>query len=99
MGFDGGSARVDQYVEGGVPYYVHDYYGPGRHAKIISTTAKNLLNGPEVVQAAWQAIAEIQARLPGASPGQLSLATAETGQLSLAPADQAGELSLPPEKP
>src|SRR5262245_55969135 len=40
----GGSARVDQYVEGGVPYYIHDYYGPGRHAKIISTTAKNLLN-------------------------------------------------------
>ncbi len=40
----GGSARVDQYVEGGVPYYIHDYYGPGRHAKIISTQAKNLLN-------------------------------------------------------
>lgn len=40
----GGSSRVDQFVEGGVPYYIHDYYGPGRHAKIISTTAKNLLN-------------------------------------------------------
>ncbi len=40
----GGSARVDQFVAEGVPYYIHDYYGPGRHAKIISTNAKNLLN-------------------------------------------------------
>ena len=22
--------RGDQFVEGGVPYYLHDYYGPGR---------------------------------------------------------------------
>jgi hypothetical protein len=40
-----------------------------------------------------QAIAEIQYRLPGASPGQLSLAGAEAGQLSLAQAE-AGQLSL-----
>ncbi len=40
-----------------------------------------------------QAIAEIQSRLPGALPGQLSLAETEAGQLSLAQAE-AGELSL-----
>ncbi len=44
-------------------------------------------------RAARQAIAEIQSRLPGATPGQLSLAGAETGQLSLAQ-DEAGQLSL-----
>jgi len=44
-------------------------------------------------RATRQAIAEIQARLQGASPGQLSLAEAEAGQLSLAP-DDAGRLSL-----
>jgi hypothetical protein len=56
-------------------------------------------------RAAHQAIAEIQSRLSGASPGQLSLASPETGQLSLASdeagqlslaADPAGQLSLPP---
>lgn len=54
---------------------------------------------------ARQAIAGIQSRLQGASPGQLSLAGAEAGQLSLAGAeagqlslaeDPAGRLSLPP---
>lgn len=39
----GGQTRGDQFVEGGVPYYVHDYYGPGRHAKIVTTSAKPLL--------------------------------------------------------
>ncbi len=47
----------------------------------------------EPVRAARQAIAEIQSRLQGASPGQLSLAGAEGGQLSLAQSD-AGQLSL-----
>jgi len=42
---------------------------------------------------ARQAIAEIQARLPGASPGQLSLATGAAGTLSLAE-DERGRLSL-----
>lgn len=42
-----------------------------------------------------QAVAEIQSRLQGASPGQLSLAGAETGRLSLAPAEE-GRLSLAP---
>jgi hypothetical protein len=39
----GGSLRVDPYVARGVPYFVHDYFGPGRHAKIVSTKAKDLL--------------------------------------------------------
>jgi HEAT repeat protein len=57
----------------------------------------------EVRRAARQAIAEIQSRVQGASPGQLSLAPADTGQLSLAQEggklslaeDPAGRLSLP----
>lgn len=44
-------------------------------------------------RATRQAIAEIQSRLQGASPGQLSLAQAEAGQLSLAQAE-AGQLSI-----
>jgi hypothetical protein len=44
-------------------------------------------------QAARRAIAEIQSRLHGALPGQLSLAGEEAGQLSLA-SDPAGQLSL-----
>jgi hypothetical protein len=44
-------------------------------------------------RATRQAIAEIQSRLQGASPGQLSLAGAEAGQLSLS-TDPAGQLSL-----
>jgi len=47
----------------------------------------------ELRRAARQAIAEIQSRLPGATPGQLSLAGGEAGQLSLAQAE-AGQLSL-----
>jgi hypothetical protein len=39
----GGSLRVDPIVDRGVPYYIHDYYGPGRHAKIVSTKARHLL--------------------------------------------------------
>ena len=62
---------------------------------------------PDLASTTRQAIAEIQSRLLGATPGQLSLAQAETGQLSLAPAeagqlslaaDQSGQLSLPSEE-
>jgi hypothetical protein len=49
-------------------------------------------------RAARQAIAEIQSRIHGASPGQLSLAGLEAGQLSLA-VDPAGQLSLPAQEP
>jgi hypothetical protein len=48
----------------------------------------------ELRSAARQAIAEIQSRLQGASPGQLSLTAAEAGELSLTE-EQGGELSLP----
>jgi len=44
-------------------------------------------------KATRQAIAEIQSRLQGASPGQLSLAGADVGNLSFVPAE-GGELSL-----
>ena len=44
-------------------------------------------------RAARQAVAAIQSRLPGASPGQLSLAAADSGGLSLAE-DETGRLSL-----
>jgi HEAT repeat protein len=47
----------------------------------------------ELRRATRQAIAEIQSRLSGASPGQLSMAGAEAGQLSLAETE-AGQLSL-----
>jgi hypothetical protein len=40
----GGSVRVDPFVSHGVPYFVHDYFGPGRHAKIVSTKSKDLMN-------------------------------------------------------
>jgi hypothetical protein len=40
----GGSVRVDPFIDRGVPYYVHDYFGPGRHAKIVSTRASDLLS-------------------------------------------------------
>jgi HEAT repeat protein len=52
--------------------------------------------GRDVRQAAHQAIAEIQARLQGAAPGQLSLTADEAGQLSLSEGE-AGQLSLAPE--
>lgn len=39
----GGSTRVDPIVDKGVPYYIHDYFGPGRHAKIISTKSADLM--------------------------------------------------------
>jgi hypothetical protein len=45
-------------------------------------------------RAARQAIALIHSRLPGASPGQLSMASAEAGTLSLVE-DERGRLSLP----
>jgi HEAT repeat protein len=51
-------------------------------------------SGPgEVRSAARQAIAAIQSRLPGASPGQLSLAGGEAGALSVVE-DTAGGLSV-----
>jgi hypothetical protein len=39
----GGTVRVDPIVDRGVPYYIHDHFGPGRHARIVSTRAADLL--------------------------------------------------------
>jgi hypothetical protein len=49
---------------------------------------------PSLRSPSRQAIAEIQARLGGAAPGQLSLAGGEAGQLSMAEDDETGRLSL-----
>ncbi len=51
----------------------------------------------ELRTAARQAVAEIQARLTGAEPGQLTLADGEAGALSLA--GEAGGLSLSEDRP
>ena len=51
----------------------------------------------ELARTARQSIAAIQSRLPGASPGQLSLAEGGSGQLSLA--EEGGRLSLPEGEP
>jgi len=49
---------------------------------------------PGVRRATRQAVAEIQSRLEGATPGQLSLAEGEFGRLSLAEEDRRGSVSL-----
>ena len=54
---------------------------------------------PNSIFAARQAIAAIQARLTGASPGQVSLAESASGDLSLVEGDASGRLSLPREPP
>jgi|GEM_PF-775381 len=59
----------------------------------LKEAAKRFGLDPALLTATRQAIAEIQLRLPGASPGQLSIAGTEAGQLSLAPTE-AGQLSL-----
>ena len=39
----GGGPRLTPKTPKGVPVYIHDYYGTGRHAKVVSTRAKDLL--------------------------------------------------------
>ncbi len=39
----GGGPRPQPKTPQGVPIYVHDYFGPGRHAKVVSTRAKDLI--------------------------------------------------------
>jgi hypothetical protein len=39
----GGGALADPITAKSVPYYLHDHYGPGKHAKIVSAKAKDLL--------------------------------------------------------
>ncbi|MDH3583473.1 MAG: G8 domain-containing protein [Phycisphaerae bacterium] len=38
----GGGPRRNPTTARGVPVYLHDWYGPGRHAKVISTRARDL---------------------------------------------------------
>jgi hypothetical protein len=38
----GGGPRLDPSTQKGVPVYIHDWFGPGRHAKIVSTRAKDI---------------------------------------------------------
>lgn len=40
----GGGPRPQPKTPKGVPIYLHDYYGPGRHAKVVSTRAKDLIS-------------------------------------------------------
>jgi hypothetical protein len=37
----GGGTRVEPTTPQSVPVYLHDYYGPGRHAKVMNTHAKD----------------------------------------------------------
>jgi hypothetical protein len=46
----GGGTRVPPITDSGVPVYLHDYFGPGRTAKIASTTAADLKGD----QAEWR---------------------------------------------
>ncbi len=39
----GGGPRLTPSTPKGVPVFLHDWYGPGRHAKVVSTRAKDLL--------------------------------------------------------
>ncbi len=40
----GVGTRVPPMTKAGVPIYVHDHYGPGRHAKVVSMLAKDELS-------------------------------------------------------
>lgn len=39
----GVGTQVPPVTKAGVPIYIHDYFGPGRHAKVVSTLAKEEL--------------------------------------------------------
>jgi len=67
--------------------------GTGAAVMPLKKTVDDSLPYSELRRVARQAIAEIQSRLPGASPGQLSLTSTEEGRLSLAQTE-AGQLSL-----
>ncbi len=43
----GGGALADPLTEKGVPVYLHDYFGPGQHAKVVSDRAPDLGNDNE----------------------------------------------------
>ena len=39
----GGGPRLQPSTPKGVPYFLHDHFGPGKHAKVVSTRSKDLL--------------------------------------------------------
>jgi hypothetical protein len=43
----GGGPRNDPKTEKGVPIYLHDYYGPGKHAMIVSTRSHEYKRDPD----------------------------------------------------
>ncbi|HZZ72497.1 MAG TPA: G8 domain-containing protein [Pirellulales bacterium] len=47
----GGGPRPTPTTESGVAYYMHDWYGPGRDAKVVSVKAKDLLADGNVYHA------------------------------------------------
>jgi hypothetical protein len=59
------------------------------HALIEKSTTS-----PELASDARQAIAAIRSRIPGASPGQVSLAAGEQGRLAIASDDRAGAVTI-----
>jgi hypothetical protein len=65
----------------------------GSAASVLPLKEAAAEDGPTLARAVRQAVAEIQERLAGASPGQLSLADGTSGQLSLAD-DEGGRVSL-----
>jgi hypothetical protein len=68
----------------------------GSAAAVLALKEAAARDGADAVfrRAARQAVAEIQSRLQGASPGQLSLAEGDAGDLSLADEDPAGRVSI-----
>ena len=58
----GGGARNDPVSDEGVPYYLHDHFGEGRHARIVSRKAVDLLKDG----------AEYRARPPLTGPDALA---------------------------
>ena len=71
------------------------HMGSVRAVMSIQEVAEEPGSHADVRRAARQAVAEIQSRLPGASPGQVSIAEGEAGQLSLSDDDPRGRVSLP----
>ena len=69
--------------------------GTARAVLPIRDVGSRFATDVDVRRAARQAVAEIQSRLQGASPGQLSIAEGEAGQLSLTDDDPRGRVSLP----
>jgi HEAT repeat protein len=68
--------------------------GTVRAVPAIQEAAAGDAGNAEIRRAARQAVAAIQSRLTGATPGQLSIAEGEAGQLSLADQDPRGRVSL-----